>query len=81
MLKKDAGLVISFLHHLDNIEHDEWKLCKEKNDVKIWYRYEPGNPIMWAACECEIEGDILHVCSLFSEVDLYPLWVPKVKTC
>ena len=58
------SLLLLFSCYYLLIYYEGWKLAHDKDDIKTWYRHEPGNPIH----SIKMEG--IHLASLFISLSL-----------
>lgn len=72
-------------NHVEELMHDlqsdnGWTLCRSRNGITVHYRNEKGDPIHAVKTHTVLENygptDFVHLCSLFAESDLLPLWFP-----
>lgn len=61
---------------------DGWTLCRSRKGITVHYRNEgKGDPIHAVKTRTILENcrpsDFVHLCSLFAESDLLPLWFPS----
>lgn len=58
---------------------EEWTVKYDEPDKKVRYKYEGGTGFVSALCECIIDAPLVHVMSLYSEVDLFLEWFPSIS--
>jgi hypothetical protein len=64
---------------MDNEEG--WTNYYNEETRKVKYKYEEGLNLVTCLSEAIIDAPMLHVLSLFCEVDLFKDWFPNVTDC
>jgi len=67
---------------MDDLQNDSgWTQCRSRHGITVHYRNEEGDPIHAVKTRCILKDcgptDFVHLCSLFIETDLLPLWFPN----
>jgi hypothetical protein len=59
---------------------EEWTVKYNEPDKKVRYHLEPGNNFVSALCECIVDAPLVHVMSIYAEVDLFTEWFPSINS-
>ena len=60
---------------------NEWISYYDEPTRKLRYKYEEGSPMVSCLLEATVDAPIMHVLSLFCEIDLFKNWFPNVTSC
>jgi hypothetical protein len=77
--KDDVEMFNYFFEELDKT--NEWISYYDEPTRKLRYKYEEGSPMVSCLLEATIDAPIMHVLSLFCEIDLFKNWFPNVTSC
>lgn len=78
-VKEDREL---FNYFFEQIAPDtKWTNYYDEPTRKVKYKYEDGLNLVSCISEAIIEAPLVHVLSLFSEIDMFKDWFPNVTEC
>ena len=58
---------------------NDWIMFIDLPEYKIYYRYEPGQPICSLYLERVINAPVINLMALLAEAQLYKEWVPMTS--
>lgn len=79
ILKQDYEILTNFQEEVKSKRKD-WVIFIDKPDYKIWYRYEPGQPICSLYLERVFHAPIINLMAVLAEAQLYKEWVPMTSS-
>lgn len=66
---------------MEDGQQSQWTEYYNEPTRKVKYRYEDGLTLVSCLCEAIVEAPMMHVLSLFCEIDLFKDWFPNVTHC
>lgn len=83
-----GALVMTFLLSIGwlapdslNAQDDGWKLKKETEDLRVYYRNVEGSKINELRLETTVDADLNTIVALIKDVDALKVWVYKLLEC
>jgi hypothetical protein len=67
-----------FNYFFEEIAKDDWILYYDEPTRKLKYKYEKDCALVSSLCECTVKAPLVHVLSLFAELDFFGEWMPNI---